>query len=129
MNVFFTFQGIKSKKPKQHWGFLYNDGVQSIYLTIAGHYLKIMRDHQPTRLFDCLMKALYYERRYNDRPKFFDSSKKKGGFQSIGKRIGTFFVRLGEPLLLVESDESLRLKLKYCFVIVIDIYYSSAHRD
>jgi hypothetical protein len=41
---------------------------------------QILRDHKPTRLFDYPMKTLYYERRYNDRPEFFDASKNKGGF-------------------------------------------------
>jgi hypothetical protein len=76
---------------------------------------KVIRDQEPKRLYDHLMKTQYYERRYNDRPKFFDASKNKGGFQAIGNRIGTFYSCLTEPLTLVESNDALRTKLKRCF--------------
>jgi hypothetical protein len=82
---------------------------------IASRVIKIMRDRNPTHLYESLTKAYFEERRYPGIGLFFDLSKTKVGRQSLPNRL--IFMRTIKDNWNLQplSNDEIRIKMKRFF--------------
>jgi len=73
--------------------------------------IKILRDRVPPRLHRHILSTMYHERRRQDAYKFYDASNRRIGRQAIANRLKDTFDEINLPLTLMESNDSIRIKL------------------
>lgn len=86
------------------------------YYSVANITASILRDGEPSLLFDLIRGNSATSGRQPSRPTFFDTSRKKIGRQSIQNRIGDVFKRVKSDWLEKgKSKDALRIELKRAF--------------
>jgi hypothetical protein len=79
---------------------------------VANCVIKIIRDQAPTRLRWHIEQTMYSERRHPNIVKFYDNSRLRIGRHAVGNRLKEIFDEINEPITFLETNCSLRQKLK-----------------
>ena len=77
--------------------------------------IESLRDGIPKRLSEHLKRTLYHERRKENIPKFYSKARNKYGSQALGNCLCHLFNEMKAPIYFTETDDKLRIKLKYSF--------------